>query len=163
MAGKISYRKFGIVKAAGYVRYGVVSAITTLTVTRTKHAGRTVRLDLATGFTSTLPASTGSGDVYRFVCGTALTSTNSYIIKVANATDVMAGGIDINDSGDTTAATNDFFPTAASSDTITILATNGGGKIGDWVELEDLKTGFWAVHGQLQGMTDPATPFSASV
>ena len=124
--------------------------------------GLTLRLDLAAGFAVTLPAALGSGRKFRFVVGTLLTS-GTYIVKVANATDVMAGGVTINDIGDTSAATADFFPTAASSDTFTMTASLGAGKIGDWVEFEDIKSGFWAVRGSLQGLTDPATPFSATV
>ena len=103
-----------------------------------------------------------NGNKYRFVVNTALTSS-TYIIKVANSTDVFAGGAIINDTGDTTAATADFWPTAATSDTFTMTQNVGGGKQGDWFEVEDIASGFFAVHGCMQGVTDPTSPFSATV
>jgi hypothetical protein len=160
----IPYRTFNsLVKVKALLINGV-KAITTSTVTFTRkaNAGRTNVINDADGGTITLPASTGSGDTYRILVGTTLTS-NSLIVKVANATDVFTGGILINDIGDSTAATADFHPTAATSDTITLTASIGAGKAGDWIEIEDYKAGFFAVNGAIQGVTDPATPFSATV
>lgn len=159
----IPYRIFkSNVRAKSFIRDGVKSITATATATKAGNAGRTNTLNAAAGLTVTLPASSGNGAVYRFAVGTLLTS-NSYIIKVANATDVMAGGILINDTGDSSAGTADFFPTAATSDTITMAASAGAGKVGDWVELEDIKSGFWSVRGTFQGELDPTTPFSATV
>jgi hypothetical protein len=110
----------------------------------------------------TLPAASATGDKYKIMVGTALTSA-ALIVKVANDTDVFVGGVFINDIGDSTAATADFFPTASTSDTITLTQSIGAGKIGDWLEFEDVKAGYWAVRGVIQGVTDPSTPFSATV
>ncbi|MGE3341485.1 MAG: hypothetical protein AB7J46_06350 [Candidatus Altimarinota bacterium] len=153
-----------VLRAKAYITKGVKSVTASATASRKDHAGRTTTLDAAAGLTITLPATASArlGEKYRFVVGTLLTS-NDYIIKVANATDVMVGGILINDIGDSSAATADFFPTASTSDTITIPSATGGGKVGDWVELEMIASGKWHVTGQLQGLTDPATPFSATV
>jgi hypothetical protein len=145
--------------AAGGVNSETTS---TRTVTKANDSGRTIVYNRAAGGTVTLPASTGGGDKYRVVVGTLLTSA-TLIIKVANSTDVFTGGVLINDIGDTSAATADFWPTAATSDTMTMTQSLGGGKIGDFFEVEDIAAGFWAVRGVLQGMTDPATPFSATV
>lgn len=147
---------------------GIRTAVRSVTADYTCNSGSviddglTLTLDKAAGLTVTLPASSGSGRKFRFVVGTLLTS-NTYKIQVANATDVMNGGVTINDIGDTSAATADFFPTASTSDTFTMTATLGAGKIGDWVEFEDISSGHWAVRGALQGVTDPATPFTAAV
>ena len=160
----IPYRTFNaLVRVKALMVNGVKSVTTsTVTFTRKANAGRTNVINDADGGTITLPASTGGGDVYKIKVGTTLTSA-ALIIQVANATDVMAGGIAINDIGDSSAATMDFFPTASTSDTITLTAAIGAGKMGDWIELEDIKAGFWAVKGQLIGVTDPVTPFSAAV
>jgi hypothetical protein len=163
MSGKPPYRTFGaIVRAAGFLVSGVKRLTAATTATVVKNAGRTNTLKAAAGFTVTLPASTGGGAVYRFVAETAA-SSGDYVVKVANATDVFAGGVLINDIGDSTAATADFWPTASTSDTFTMAYATGGGKVGDWVEFEDIKAGTFAVRGSMQGMTDPATPFSATV
>ncbi len=68
----------------------VSATAATLTVTAASHAGRTVLLDRAAGQAVTLPAATGSGNAYNFFVVTTITS-NSTTIKVADATDVMAG------------------------------------------------------------------------
>lgn len=163
MASAFSVRKFkNAISAASFIRTTPISLTATTSIKPAKHSGRTIRMDAVAGFTNTLPASSGSGNRYRFVAGTTLTS-GSYIVKVANATDVMVGGIFINDTGDTTAATVDFYPTAATSDTITLAQSVGAGKQGDWIEVEDVKSGFWAVTGVLQAELDPSTPFSATV
>lgn len=141
---------------------GTKSVTATASLTRRAHAGRTSVFNAAAGFTATLPASTGSGDKYRVLVGTTLTS-NTLVVRVANSTDVMVGGVFLNDIGDSSAATADFSPTASTSDTITMTASLGSGKRGDWVEFEDFAAGFWAVHGVFQGVTDPTSPFSAGV
>ena len=66
----------------------------------------------------------------------------------------------INDTGDTTAATADFHPTASGNNTLTLAFSAGAAKKGDWVEFEDIAADSWAVHGVLQGELDPVNPFS---
>lgn len=138
-----------------------VAAGGTLAVTAALHAGRTILLDTAAGSVCTLPASAGTGNKYRFLVRTLATS-NSHIIKVANSTDVMRGIIHCLDSD--LATVNMFgFAAGATADTITLDRTNTGSvTLGEWVELEDYLTGFWAVKGCLSGAA-PATPFSATV
>ncbi len=148
--------------APGFQQNGVKSFTATATLNRADHAGRTLVVNAAAGLTLTLPASTGAGRTYRILIGTTITS-NTVVIQVANATDVFRGGVVINDIGDTTAATADFFPTASTSDTATLTASIGAGKAGDWLEFEDYAAGFYAVRGVLQGETDPTNPFSAAV
>jgi hypothetical protein len=56
------------------------------------------------------------------------------------------------------------FPTAATSDTITMnRTTTGGAANGEQLELEDVLAGFWTVRGLLKGTASPATPFTAGV
>lgn len=130
-----------------------------LTVTSALHNGRTVLLNLAGGSTVQLPAATGSGQKYKFVVGIALTS-GSWVISAVVATDVMAGVIFTNDSGGSAAATADAYPTAATSNTVTMALVTGGGSIGDYIEFEDILAATWAVRGFFGIAADPLTPFS---
>lgn len=149
-------------KAAAFIHSAPVTIDATASVTRSANAGRTNLLSAAAGLTVTLPAATGSGSKYRFVVGTAAAS-GDYVIKVANATDVFCGGVLVNDIGDSSSATSDFQRTASTSDTITLAYATGGGKVGDFIEVEDIASGFFAVTGVIQGVSDPGTVFSASV
>lgn len=121
------------------------------------HAGAVTRINAAAGLTLTLPAATGTGDVYIVEVGTTVTS-NDYIIQVANATDVMEGAV-----GVTTDAAGVVIPTAATSDTITMNGSTKGGLLGSQVVLQDVASGKWAVSGALVSTGTEATPFSAAV
>lgn len=138
----------------------LVNLAVTTTLTQSDHAGRTVVMGGAgAARTFTLPAATGTGDVYKFVVGAV--NTSNYLIKVADATDTMDGGVIFFDDG---ADTMSGFETAATSDTITLNATTtGGASIGDWVELQDIATDQWTVTGILTATGVQATPFSATV
>lgn len=139
---------------------GVVTETgTTVTVTAAAHAGRTTVLSRAAGQAVTLPAATGSGDKYKFVVGTTITS-NTTTIKVADATDTMFGNaIQSQDGG----ATLQMFEAAAGDDTITFDGSTKGGIKGDIVELEDIAANEWSVRIVAAGTGTEATPFSATV
>jgi hypothetical protein len=137
----------------------VSAAASTLAVTAANHDGKIVVLNRAAGVTATLPAATGSGSVYRFSVGTAVTS-NSDIIKVANATDVMAGALVVTDQADGSAAT---FGTVAASDTVTLNGGTTGGLIGGLITVIDIASGKFSVTGAVVGNGTEATPFSATV
>lgn len=121
------------------------------------HVGRTTLLNRSAGVAVTLPAATGTGNRYRLVVGTA---SNANTVATSPTTDVFAGGVLINDTGDTSAATADFYPTASNSNKMSPTTAGGGGLKGDWIELEDMASGVWQVTGTFQGALDPATPFS---
>ena len=80
-----------------------------LTLSQDGHAGVTVVSNLAGAQTITLPASAGTGNVYRIFVKT--TKTGNLVIQVANATDVMNGALAV-----TTDAAGVVIPTAATSD-----------------------------------------------
>lgn len=132
----------------------------TLTVTAAAHANATIVLNRAAGTTVTLPAATGSGFRYRFVVGTTVTS-NSDIIKVANASDTMTGNAIV--ASDNAADAAIAFETAATSDTITLNGTTTGGIKGDYIELEDVASTLWAVKVVTSATGTEVTPFSATV
>lgn len=148
------------INRAADVSTRLVAAGSALSVTEAAHDGKTILLDTAAGSTCTLPASTGSGARFRFVVSTVATS-NSHIIKVANATDVMAGfALVAQDGGDTAV----LFETAATSDTITLnRTTTGSTQKGEFFVLEDIAAGFWSVYGVIAATGTEATPFSAAV
>lgn len=129
----------------------------TLTVERDSHAGTVITLNRAAGITATLPASTGKGDEYDFFIGTTVTS-NSTIIKVANATDILQGILHL-----TTDIAGTSMPTSATSDTITMNGSTTGGVLGSWVKVKDVAVGFWRLEGGLICTGIEATPFSAGV
>jgi hypothetical protein len=129
----------------------------TLTVDRDNHAGAVVTVNRAAGTVVTLPASTGKGDEYTFYVGTTI-SSNSFIVKVANASDTMAGGVAI--STDIAGVT---MLAGGTDDTITMSGTTTGGVAGSWVKVTDVALNKWMVGGFLASTGVEATPFSATV
>lgn len=137
--------------------FGTVTVTSaTLSLTQDGYSGVTVVSDLAAAQTFTLPASTGSGNVYSIYVKT--TKTGNLVIQVANATDVINGAVAV-----TTDAAGVVIPTAAASDTITMNGSTTGGLAGSYVELQDVAPGFWSVRGALVSTGTEATPFSAAV
>lgn len=132
----------------------------TLTVTAALHAGRTVTLNRAAGIAVTLPAATGTGNVYRFIVGTTFTSSGTIAVV---GDDIMVGhAILSQDAADTVV----HFSTAADSDTITFYTaannTTGGIK-GAIVTLIDMAADTWHVVYISDAGGTEATPFSAAV
>jgi len=141
----------------------VVANGDTLTVTKALHAGKTINFGKLTGTIATLPAATGSGDVYEFVIGITATS-NANIIKVANATDVMDGSVNLQQDTDGD-GTLKMWRADAGDDTMTFAgaATTGGIK-GGRIRCVDYAAGFWSCQAYTQsGGGSEATPFSATV
>lgn len=122
--------------------------------------GRTVRFDRAAGVDVTLPAATGTGGRYRFIVGVTV-SSNDINIRCAG-TDEFAGTIlqTDTDTSDTLAS----YP-ALAADNFDVITLNGGtqgGLVGDWIEVEDVASGVWAVFGHVNGSGTVATPFSST-
>ena len=142
---------------ANYERtYGVATVTdATVTITDDGYLGVPIVFNraAAAAVTATLPAATGSGNKYRFI-GAADAAANQ-IIKVANASDTMAGVALLNDAN---------FNTADTSDTITLNGGTTGGLKGWQVEVIDIAANLWAVT-VISEATDgsEATPFSAAV
>jgi len=135
----------------------------TLAVTAALHAGKVVAFGKTTGTIVTLPAATGTGHTYRFVISITATS-NANIIKVANATDVMDGSVNLQQDTDAD-GTLKMWRADAGDDTMTFAgaATTGGIK-GGFITCTDYATGFWSCQAFTQsGGGAEATPFSATV
>lgn len=133
----------------------LVKLVTTTTITALKHAGRTMLLALAGGFTSTLPAATGSGNIYKFVVG--IVSTTGYVVTGAGS-DVFKGSLEL-DASASAGSTERFVSTANQNITLN-GTTTGGVAIGDWFTIQDILSGVWSVTGLLVGSGTLATPFS---
>lgn len=127
------------------------------TLNRNTHQDTWVKCDAAAGMTVTLPAASGTGDRYKLIVGTTVTS-NNFIVQVANSTDVLYGAIHL-----TTDIAGTSMPTGSTDDTITMNGSTKGGVKGSWVILEDIATGIWALSGALICTGTEATPFSAAV
>lgn len=132
---------------------------TALTITAASHSGRMIVLNNTAPIAVTLPQATGTGNSYRFWVAVAATATGS-TIKVANATDVMAG---FQFTVTTTSTNVEGFATSATSDTITVNGTTLGGIVGDEYIIRDVKTGVFAVTMFSSSTGTEATPFSATV
>jgi len=135
----------------------------TLTVTAATHAGKVVQFGKTTGTIVTLPAATGTGHTYKFVIGVTATS-NANIIKVANATDVMDGSVNMQQDTDVD-GTYKMWRADAGDDTMTFAGAAGtGGIVGGFIECTDYKAGFWSCQAFTQsGGRAEVTPFSATV
>lgn len=136
--------------------YGIVTFTgATLSLSAGGHAGQTVVSDLAATQTITLPAATGSGNLYTVFVNT--TKTGDLIIQVTT-TDIMQGAVAV-----TTDAAGVVIPTAATSDTLTMNGSTKGGVKGSRVMFQDVASGVWSVSGALVSTGTEATPFSAAV
>ena len=147
------------------VTKGLVSITATDAITAAEHAGRTLVLNAAnaggTAVTLTLPAATGTGNVYHFVVGIVSAMAGAYKIQVADATDTIDGYIIAGNDDDATLSRH---TTAADSDTITLNGTSTGGVgIGDSITLIDIASNQFIVTGTTIHNGSEATPFSVAV
>lgn len=138
----------------------LIAAGGTLTLTEAAHEGKIILLDTAAGSVITLPASSGGGGVYKFLITVTATS-NSHVIKVANATDEMRGFV-VADASEATAP--NIWWAADNDDTITFNRTTTGlAAQGHVVEIVDATSGHFFVQGFIEQNGTESTPFSATV
>lgn len=128
-----------------------ITAATTLS--RNVHANAVVNLSSTTGRAITLPAATGTGDVYTIVIPVTVSSGNHTIVRAGS--DVINGAV-----GLTTDIAGSTMPAAAATTTITMNGSTTGGVQGSMVRLTDAITGKWLVEGNLVCTGTEATPFS---
>jgi hypothetical protein len=141
----------------------IVAGGSTLSVTEALHDSKTVLLDTAAGTTITLPASTGGGARFRFLVS-AIATSNSHKVQVANASDTMTGML-MAVSDDAGFPVKGYTADAtAGADTITLNRTTTGSTVkGEWIEVLDYAVNKWAVSGMIASTGTEATPFSAAV
>lgn len=139
----------------------LIAAGGTLTVTEAAHEGKVICLDTAAGSVVTLPDSTGGGGRYYFLITVTATS-NSHVIKCANATDEMRGSIMA--ATDAAGLPINTWTAADNDDTITFnRTTTGTAAQGHWVECIDATSNHWFVRGFIEQSGTEATPFSNTV
>ncbi len=138
----------------------LIAAGGTLTITQALHHGKTILWDTAAGSILTLPAATGTGMKIRCVVSVLATSNDHSVLCVGS--DMMQGAVGIIDT-DTSDATIQFAALVGDTfDAITMNRTTTGlAAPGDWVELEDIISGIWAVRGLIRASGSVATPFTS--
>ena len=110
----------------------------------------------ASAVTMTLPAATGSGNVYRFFVVANATPSNFIIEAATNGGDiqgVLALSSDIAGVSITS---------AVGDNTITMNGTTTGGLPGTYVEVVDVADGVFAIKGGLASSGAEADPWSAA-
>lgn len=138
-----------------YQNNGVVRTITTATATLTDYeAGGLVIVNRAAGCTITLPDATGTG--YEYTIVTIVDQTGDLVIQAPDADNTMMGFA-------MTDMTGVIFPTADTTDTITLNGTTTGGLKGARVTLRDVAADTWQVEVVSEASGTEATPFSAAV
>lgn len=134
------------INAVADVSSRVVSAAgPTLAVTAALHGGRIVAFDQTGGTAATLPAATGTGNVYHFVVKVKNTSSANTIV-LADASDLFQGQV-VNTDADATTPVSYTANAAGDVDTISLNGTTTGGQIGDWIEVVDIASNVYAVRG----------------
>ena len=151
------------------VTKGLVSITATDAITAAEHAGRTLVLNAAdagsTAVVLTLPAATGTGNVYCFVVGIVNAMSSGYKIQVTGDDTIDGWIVAANDVANHASNNSiNIWKCAAADDTIELNGTTTGGvSIGDWICLTDIKADQWVVSGQVEQSGTEATPFSEAV
>lgn len=119
-----------------------------------------ILFNLAAGGTATLPAATGTGNVYHM---RVATTTTSAAIKVLTGTitDTIIGTA----SGFTGSTAKIFVGNASTYHSIQMPFAGSqpsGGFAGDTINCTDIGSAVWACDIQYEGGTTPTTPYSAS-
>ena len=136
------------------IQEDVINIAAATTLNAQTHAGKLMRFNIAAGVTATLPAATGTGNSYRFVVNTTVTSVADIIAVVG--TDAFFGNIYTSqDSADTVVS----WTAAADSDHISLNGTTTGGVAGDYIEVTDIASGRWLAVGWTSASGTEATPF----
>lgn len=144
VTGKLTSGSLGSAQQVALTANTSISAAT--------HAGRLMTLSKTDGMMVTLPAATGSGNVYKFVVITNLASGN-YAFQVTGD-DTFVGQVTI-----TLAAGGTTFGESAggTDDTLTLNGTTSGGIVGSYVEFTDFKADLWLLDARLLGSGTLAT------
>jgi hypothetical protein len=137
----------------------ILNVATSTYATPSTAAEKLITLNRAAGIAVTLPAAIGSGDKYRFVIGTSVTSNSTTFTKKSGSSDTFVGQIET--STTTGATTNGFCESLGGADvTITMNGSTTGGLIGSYYEFEDIASAVWRVSGANLGSGSLATSVS---
>ena len=133
--------------------YGIVEFTgSSLALTAGGHAGQTVVSNLAATQAITLPAATGSGNIYRVF---VQTTKSGDLTITTNGSDDYVGALEV-----TTDASGTPFLSDGTDTIITMNGSTTGGVKGSYVELQDVASATWLVTGRLVSTGTEATPFS---
>lgn len=125
----------------------------TVTLSAATHANKTTTLNRAAGVTVTMPAATGTGNIYRLFVGT--TTTPNIIINRAGSDTFHGMVYQLADGGSTLNAYE-----CAGAVAITLNGTTTGGIKGDQFEFQDVASGTWRIIGHTSATGTEATPVS---
>ncbi len=131
----------------------VNTTATILGLTAALHANKILVVDSAASAAFTLPAATGTGDVYTIIMNTPATGTSSTIATAASAETL---------TGFTCVATGStpYYVCTATDNLITIDGTVKGGKKGDVMIFTDIKASTWSLQMRTAASGSTVTPFS---
>lgn len=144
----------GSATGGNVVLTNTITATATYTMTEQINLGRPLLLSATGGFTTTLPAATGTGNIYQIFILTGVTSSSTYVITAAGS-DKIYGNVNV---GSATTSGN-FLVT--NNTTFTMSATTTGGLKGGSLYFTDMGTNLWLVEANLCGSGTAATPISA--
>jgi hypothetical protein len=143
----------GISTAADFDNTPVVISSATVTLSHAEHAGRPIVFSKAGGIVCTLPAATGTGDIYRIIIAATFTGTST--IATSPSTDYLLGTY-MNMTG------AEGYANASTTNKITnyVSSNTTGGVAGERIDLMDIASGKWAVTISSEAGGTEATPFS---
>jgi len=124
------------------------------------NAGQTTLLNAGTGSVATLPAATGTGNVYPFVVSVAVGSNKDAILAASSSDFII--GIAV---GYHTTTTTGFSSAASTNHSIQMPFAGtqpSGGFAGDHFTCQDVGTNLWQCSGQFEGGAATTTPFSSA-
>lgn len=133
---------------------GTPVTVTAAGAITTASAGTTTIINSAAGRALTLPAATGTGNVYRFIIGVTVTSSATTI--TAAGSDKYYGVV-LQSKAATTIAN---YNATGSSSVISLNGSTTGGLIGDEIVLVDVGSAKWALKAVIQGTGVIASPLS---
>lgn len=123
-------------------------------LSQASNAGMINVINSAAGIAITLPAATGTGDVYRCIIGTSVTSGSTTI--TAAGSDKFYGVV-LQSKAATTVAN---YNATGSSSIFTMDGSTKGGLVGDEIVFVDIGSAKWALKAHIQGTGVIASPLS---
>lgn len=122
-------------------------------------AFKTVLLNTAAGSVATLPTATGTGNIYRFVVSTAVTSNADKVLLTTVTDSIIGTAVGQN------ANTAKVFVGAATVHSLQMPFAGtqpSGGFLGDAYNCQDIAVGVYECNGNYSAGVTPTTPFSTS-
>lgn len=124
------------------------------------NAGQATLLNTASGSVATLPAATGTGNVYLFIVSTAV-SSNKDAILAASSTDALVGLI-VGETSNTPKMFSGGGSTFHSLQMPFAGTQPSGGFLGDNFSCRDIAAAVWECTGSYAAGVTPTTPFNAA-